>query len=165
MRNHSFSTLTVHIYRILNEWSFHMKFKKRDFGEFHELHMKWPRVIWSFQNEFHCLELWRVFNRKCMVDMDVVMTLLVPTKVLLHVWSYDIYDTTLSTAYQLRHMIFFLYKSIRFRVASGLRVKLASCNSALNPLPSRRFTLLTVLRRWSRCWSYSVALWVILRGD
>ena len=33
-----------------------------------------------------------------------------------------------------------------FRVASGPRVKLASCKSALNP---RWFTLLTVLRRWS----------------
>ena len=32
------------------------------------------------------------------------------------------------------------------RVASGPRVKLASCKSDLN---LRRFTLLTVLRRWS----------------
>ena len=41
------------------------------------------------------------------------------------------------------------------RVASGPRVKLASCKSALNP---RWFTLLTVLRRWSRCWSYFLLL-------
>ena len=41
------------------------------------------------------------------------------------------------------------------RVASGPRVKLASCKSALTP---RWFTLLTVLRRWSRCWSYSLLL-------
>ena len=41
------------------------------------------------------------------------------------------------------------------RVASGHRVKLVSCKSALNP---RRFTLLAVLRRWSRCWSYSLLL-------
>ena len=34
------------------------------------------------------------------------------------------------------------------RVASGPRVKLASCKSALNP---RWFILLTVLRRWSWC--------------
>ena len=34
------------------------------------------------------------------------------------------------------------------RVASGPRVKLAGCKGALNP---RWFTLLTVLRRWSRC--------------
>ena len=41
------------------------------------------------------------------------------------------------------------------RVASGPRVKLASCKSALNP---RWFTLLNVLRRWSRCWSCSLLL-------
>ena len=41
------------------------------------------------------------------------------------------------------------------RVASGPRLKLASCKSALSP---RWFTLLTVLRRWSRCWSYSLLL-------
>ena len=40
-------------------------------------------------------------------------------------------------------------------VASGPRVKLASCKSALNP---RWFALLTVLRRWSRCYSYSLLL-------
>ena len=34
------------------------------------------------------------------------------------------------------------------RVASGPRVKLANCKSALNP---RWFALLTVLRQWSRC--------------
>ena len=34
------------------------------------------------------------------------------------------------------------------RVALGLRVKLASCKSALNPT---WFILLTILRRWSRC--------------
>ena len=37
------------------------------------------------------------FNRKCMVDLDVVMTLLVPAKVLCNVWSYNFYDMTLST--------------------------------------------------------------------
>ena len=41
------------------------------------------------------------------------------------------------------------------RVASGPMVKLASCKSALNP---RWFTLLTVLRWWSRCYSYSLLL-------
>ena len=45
------------------------------------------------------------------------------------------------------------------RVASGPRVKLASCKSALNPSPPPRwFTLLTVLRRWSRCNLLFVAL-------
>ena len=37
------------------------------------------------------------------------------------------------------------------RVASGPRVKLASCKSALTPPPPRWFALPTVLRRWSRC--------------
>ena len=41
------------------------------------------------------------------------------------------------------------------RVTSGPRVKLASCKSALNP---RWFTLLTVLRRWSRCKEYPLLL-------
>ena len=43
------------------------------------------------------------------------------------------------------------------RVASGPRVKLVSCKSALTPSPPpplRWFTLLTVLRRWSRCYSF-----------
>ena len=49
------------------------------------------------------------------------------------------------------------------RVALGPRVKLASCKSALTPPPRPRwFTLLTVIRRWSRCFG---ALWFILRGD
>ena len=62
------------------------------------------------------------------------------------------------------------------RVASGPRVKLASCKSALNPAPdpphppphhhARCFTLLTVLRRWSPVLVLLfVALWFILRGD
>ena len=33
----------------------------------------------------------------CMVDMNVVMTLLVSAKVLYNVWSYDFYNMTLST--------------------------------------------------------------------
>ena len=49
---------------------------------------------------------------------------------------------------------FFLCISV-LRVASGPRVKLDGCKSALNP---RWFILLTVLRRWSRCWSYSSLL-------
>ena len=47
------------------------------------------------------------------------------------------------------------------RVASGSRVKLASCKNALTPRPFPKwFTLLTVLRRWSRCWAYSLLLCV-----
>ena len=33
------------------------------------------------------------------------MTLRIPAKVLIHVWSYDFYDMTLSTGKQPRHMI------------------------------------------------------------
>ena len=45
------------------------------------------------------------------------------------------------------------------RVASGPRVKLASCEGALTtPHPPRWFALLTVLGRWSRCWSCSLLL-------
>ena len=39
------------------------------------------------------------------------MTLRIPAKVLLHVWSYDFYDMTLSTGKQRRHMI--KYNTIR----------------------------------------------------
>ena len=35
--------------------------------------------------------------RKHIVDMHIVMTLHVHAKVLLHIWSYDFYDMTLST--------------------------------------------------------------------
>ena len=37
------------------------------------------------------------------------MTLPIPAKVLLHVWSYDFYDMTLSTGKQRRHMIRYKY--------------------------------------------------------
>ena len=51
------------------------------------------------------------------------------------------------------------------RVASGPRMKLVDCKSALTPPPPphthTRFILLTGLRRWSRCCS----LGFILRGD
>ena len=30
----------IHKSRITHEWAFHMKFMKRDFGEFHKFHMK-----------------------------------------------------------------------------------------------------------------------------
>ena len=43
--------------------------------------------------------------RKHLLTQTLSMTLLVHTKVLLHVWSYDFYDSTLSTELQRRHMI------------------------------------------------------------
>ena len=39
------------------------------------------------------------------VVTDVVNDVTYPAKVLLHVWSYDFYDMTLSTGKQRRHMI------------------------------------------------------------
>ena len=39
----------------------------------------------------------KVDNRKCMDDLDIVMTLFVPVKVLYNVWLYDFYNMTLST--------------------------------------------------------------------
>ena len=41
------------------------------------------------------------------------MTLLIPAKVLLHVWSYDFYDMTLSTGKQRRHMIIIIIELIK----------------------------------------------------
>ena len=37
------------------------------------------------------------------------MTLRIPAKVLIHVWSYDFYDMTLSTGKQRRHIIKVLF--------------------------------------------------------
>ena len=54
------------------------------------------------------------------------MTLRIPAKVLLHVWSYDFYDMTLSTGKQRRHMInifmisVLLCKRARFQSLSKL---------------------------------------------
>ena len=51
--------------------------------------------------------------------------------------------------------------TVVLRVTSGHRVKLIGCKSALNtppPLTPRWFPLLIVLRRRSRCWSYSLLL-------
>ena len=47
----------------------------------------------------------------------------------------------------------FLLPFFFIRVASGPWVKLVDCQSALSPRWSK---LLTVLRRWPRCCSYSV---------
>ena len=52
----------------------------------------------------------------------------------------------------MRNDFLFIYV---LRLESGPRVKLAGCKSALKPW---WFILLTVLRRWSRCRSYSLLL-------
>ena len=44
--------------------------------------------------------------RNRIIDLDGVNDVSrIPAKLLLHVWLYDFYDTTLSTEYQQRHMI------------------------------------------------------------
>ena len=49
------------------------------------------------------------------------MTLRIPAKVLIHVWSYDFYGMTLSTGKQRRHMIIILIKCLAF-AASFVKV-------------------------------------------
>ena len=43
------------------------------------------------------------------------MTLRIPAKVLLHVWSYDFYDMALSTGKQRRHMIIQSFNPFRIK--------------------------------------------------
>ena len=50
-----------------------------------------------FRLDFIAFKVDNCSTEKCMVDMDVAMTLLVPAKVLYNVWLYDFYNMTLST--------------------------------------------------------------------
>ena len=91
----------------LHEWSFHMKFMKRAFGEFHKFHMKRPRVKDSvyhmtLETGFYRLQNKHKFNVKNAL-LTRTLTLRMCAKVLLHVWAYDFYDMTLSTEYP-QHM-------------------------------------------------------------
>ena len=58
------------------------------------------------------------------------MTLRIPAKVLIHVWSYDFYDMTLSTGKQRRHMI----NTCNFRVCNFelLQIHLRHRNGAFS---------------------------------
>ena len=56
------------------------------------------------------------------------MTLRIPAKVLIHVWSYDFYDKTLSTGKQRRHMI------NEFLCLRFLTVTIVTYNSLYNGL-------------------------------
>ena len=60
---------------------------------------------------------WAIFQEEnALFARRLSITLRVRAKVLLHVWSYDFYDTTLSTEYQRRHMITcFLAESTKLR--------------------------------------------------
>ena len=55
-------------------------------------------VLYRFHNDHY-------LTRKRIVDKVLSMTLRVRAEVLLHVWSYDFYDTMLFTELQRRHMI------------------------------------------------------------
>ena len=61
------------------------------------------------------------------------MTLRIPTKVLLHVWSYDFYDMKLSTGKQRRHMInIFLHLIKSFLVTTTFLTFMQYCNFSVN---------------------------------
>ena len=66
------------------------------------------------------------------------MTLRMPAKVLLHVWSYDFYDMTLSTGKQRRHMINLInihWLSLDFDWSRGDHVEgsIRSCHMTILP--------------------------------
>ena len=61
------TVVSLRIYRILHSWSFHMKFMKQAFGEFHKFYMKWPRVYDSvyhraLYNEISSRSKWTLFQ-------------------------------------------------------------------------------------------------------
>ena len=68
---------------------------KRASGEFHKFYMNdhksYDRLKWDFMT----FKINIISRRKHIVMLS--MTLRKRAKVLLHVWSYDFYDTTLST--------------------------------------------------------------------
>ena len=76
-----------------------MKFMKRAFGEFHKFHMKWPRVLSydSLKWYFMAFTVNIISIRNALLTRMFWMTLPLRAKVLLHMWSYDFYDMTLST--------------------------------------------------------------------
>ena len=89
-------------YRILHEWSFHMKFMKRAFGEFHKIiwndhECKILFIVWPFLMGFYRLQKEHFYYENALLTRTLSMTLRKRAKVSLHVWSYDFYDTTLST--------------------------------------------------------------------
>ena len=61
----------------------------------------------TFKIEFYRLRSGHIFNENlhCCYGRRQWRVLRIPAKVLIHVCSYDFYDTTLSTGKQRRHMI------------------------------------------------------------
>ena len=60
------------------------------------------------------------------------MTLRIPAKVLIHVWSYDFYDMTLSTGKQQRHMIK-IEPQQKYRLGTISNIKLLGGRGGLYP--------------------------------
>ena len=54
----------------------------------------------TLENSIFLLSKGAIFQKE-----NVLLIRTMPVKVLLHVWSYGFYDTTLSTEYQRRHMM------------------------------------------------------------
>ena len=59
----------------------------------------------TFKIGFYRLRSGPIFNEFTLLLRTSSMTLCIPAKVLIHMWSYDFYDMTLSTGKQRRHMI------------------------------------------------------------
>ena len=66
------------------------------------------------------------------------MTLRIPAKVLIHVWSYDFYDMTLSTGKQRRHMIndVIHWKTLTSYDNKDLQLCILLCDHALKTIRS-----------------------------
>ena len=84
-----------------------MKCMKRAFGEWNDHECKILFIIRLFNWDFIAFKMNIISMRKRIVDTGVVndVTYTVRAKMLLHVWSYDFYDMTLSTEKQWRHLI------------------------------------------------------------
>ena len=65
-----------------------------------------------FKLDFIAFKMNIISIKNILLTLTLSMTLRVRAKALLRVWSYDFYDTTLSTELQRRHMIYAITKLI-----------------------------------------------------
>ena len=84
-----------------------------------------------------------------MVDMDAVMTLLVPAKVLYNVWLYYFYNMTLSTELQRRHMINIVCKCLK-RILTTLLLFFLICLYLSSRALSKAFEHRNFVARYQR---------------
>ena len=74
-----------------------MKFMKQAFGEVHKFHLKLPRRSYDpLKWDFTTFKMNIITIRKSIVDQLLSMTLHVHKKVLLQLWSYNIYHMMFS---------------------------------------------------------------------